>query len=161
MSRKESCQEVFFPFYRGVFSQWHPCRFKVDGIGYNCTEQYMMAQKARVFCDKKSETKIMNARTPAEQKQLGRDVRGFEAKAWNAVARDIVARGNLAKFLEHDDLRSQLIATRGKTLVEASPNDVIWGVGLSENDPRVHDRNQWRGKNWLGQVLTELRDTML
>lgn len=157
MKKSNPTNELFFPFYRGVFSQWHPSRFEIDGLKYNCAEQYMMAQKARMFGDKKAEALIMTAKTPNEQKQLGRTVRNFDQRAWSAVARDVVARGSIAKFSANSDLRSQLLATEGKTLVEASPRDLIWGVGLNEDDPRVHDRHQWRGRNWLGQVLTDIR----
>lgn len=38
-----------FTFFFGAdspFSQWHPAKFEVDGVTYNCAEQYMMYQKA-------------------------------------------------------------------------------------------------------------------
>jgi ribA/ribD-fused uncharacterized protein len=152
--------EQFTPFYGGVFSQWYPCRLVIDGVEYSCAEQYMMAQKARVFKDVGALTAIMGTDNPADQKAIGRQVRGFDREQWDAVSRDVVMRASLAKFGE-PRLRAQLLLTEGTTLVEASPTDVIWGVGLTEGDPRVLDREQWRGTNWLGQVLNDLREHLL
>lgn len=153
--------EKFTPFYGGVFSQWYPSPMVVDGVTYSCAEQYMMAQKARLFGDDAALKAIMSTDDPAQQKRLGKLVRGFDVRTWEAVARDVVMRASLAKFSSDPRLRAKLLLTEGTVLVEASPTDVIWGVGLAEDDPRVHNRDRWRGRNWLGQVLTELREQML
>jgi ribA/ribD-fused uncharacterized protein len=153
--------EPFTHFWSGPFSQWHGCRFVVDGRVYNCTEQYMMEQKAILFGDDEAAEKIRRARHPKEQKSLGRKVRNFDAARWNLVARDIVFAGNWAKFTQDERLKGALLATRGTTLVEASPYDAIWGIGLAESDPRAADRSTWQGTNWLGQVLTAVRDEIL
>lgn len=144
-------------FYGGPFSQWAESPFILHDETYNCAEQYMMAQKAHLFDDLDAWEAIMATPNPAEQKAIGRQVRGFNVVVWEAVARDIVLAGSLAKFTQNHGLREQLLATRGKLLVEASPTDRIWGIGLSEDDPRAHDPGRWRGRNWLGQVLTDLR----
>lgn len=148
--------EQFTFFWSGPFSQWHRCKFAVDGVEYNCAEQYMMHQKALFFKDTETAKKIMETSSPKAQKALGRQVTSFDAGAWDGVARDVVLRGNLAKFKQNPDLLATLLATKG-TLVEASPYDKIWGIGLKEGDPKTLDRATWRGKNWLGQVLTAAR----
>ncbi|UGL62728.1 hypothetical protein [Xanthomonas phage FMYAK-P1] len=153
-------QERFTPFYGGVFSQWYPSPMVIDGVQYGCAEQYMMAQKARVFGDEQALDAIMATSNPAEQKAIGRKVRGFDRRQWDSVSRDVVMRASLHKFTSDPKLRAQLLLTEGTTLVEASPTDVIWGVGLDELDPRVHDRSLWQGTNWLGQVLTDLRQSL-
>lgn len=152
--------EEFEFFWRGPFSQWYKSDFVVDGVKYNCAEQYMMAEKARLFKDKEAERAIMKTKSPREQKRLGRQVKGFNVDKWANVARDIVYRGNMAKFSQNEDLLEVLLATEDKTLVEASPVDNIWGIGLSEYDSRALDRNQWRGKNWLGEVLTRVKNDL-
>ena len=153
--------EKFTPFYGGVFSQWYPSPMVIDGVKYSCAEQYMMAQKARLFGDDPALRAIMSTDDPAQQKRLGKLVRGFDVRIWEAVARDVVMRASIAKFASDPKLRARLLLTEGTVLVEASPTDVIWGVGLAEDDPRVHNRVRWRGRNWLGQVLTDLRDDLL
>jgi ribA/ribD-fused uncharacterized protein len=144
-------------FYGGPFSQWYPSVFVIDGISYNCAEQYMMAMKARKFKDKWSLVKIMTTKRPDIQKMIGRNVYGFDAEIWNSVCRDIVLKGTLAKFEQNEDLLEYLLETGDDEIVEASPTDRIWGIGLAEDDPRALDRRQWRGTNWLGEAIMEAR----
>ena len=151
-------QEKFTFFYQGVFSQWYPCTFKIEGVGYNCAEQFMMATKARLMYDDISLAKIMATTSPKEQKKLGREILNFDVEGWNKCAKDFVFVGNYAKFNQNPDLKKILMETVGTTLVEASPYDKIWGIGLSSSDPRAQYRNTWEGTNWLGEVLTTLRE---
>lgn len=153
--------DSFTFFYKGRFSQWDMSDFVVDGIKYCCAEQYMMAEKARLFNDKATEFAIMASTSPREQKQLGRGVKGFDEDKWNAVARDIVYKGNYAKFTQNQEHLDELMATEGTLLVEASPTDEIWGIGLSAGDLRVENQKYWRGTNWLGEVLTKVRDDII
>lgn len=139
------------------FSQWHPSQFVIDGVEYNTAEQFMMASKARFFKDEEALEAIMETDDPYEQKKLGRAVQGFDEDCWNAVAIDFVVEGNKAKFGQNPDLKKALLETDDKILVEASPYDRIWGVGLRESDPRILDRAQWLGTNWLGDALSEVR----
>lgn len=153
--------EKFTLFYNGIFSNWYMTKFEVDGIVYNCSEQYMMAEKARLFNDQETLKEIMEADYPVEQKRLGRTVKNFDADTWNKVAKEIVYKGCYAKFTQDEICYKALLATEGTTLVEASPYDRIWGIGLSENNPDALDRTKWRGTNWLGEVLTELRNDLM
>lgn len=153
--------ERFTFFWSGPFSQWHHSPFVIEGVTYNCAEQYMMAEKARLFGDAQAEARIMASPDPSDQKRFGRQVQGFSEEKWNAVARDIVKRASQAKYEQNPDLRDVLLATEGTTLVEASPHDRIWGIGLRKEDPRAQERSRWLGTNWLGEVLTEVRDGML
>ncbi len=158
--------EVFTLFWDGPFSQWYPCYFEIDDVEYNCAEQFMMAEKARLFQDWDTLEMIMDSESPATQKALGRAVDGFEEARWQSddthndqpVCWNIVWRGNVAKFSQNDYLYEILCETSGTTLVEASPVDTIWGIGLGQEDPRCHHREAWRGMNWLGEVLTEVRE---
>lgn len=147
-------------FWNGPFSQWYPSNFIVDGIEYNCAEQYMMAEKARFFGDESTLEEIMETDEPAEQKRLGRLVSGFDEDDWNEVAIDIVVKGNLAKFSQNKKLKKKLLKTGSRILVEASPEDCIWGIGLAEDDPRALDRHSWEGTNWLGEALSQVRDEL-
>jgi ribA/ribD-fused uncharacterized protein len=154
-------KEKFILFYTGVFSQWHPSKFVVNNVGYSHCEQYMMASKARLFDDREALRRIMSSNDPRSQKAIGRQVKGFDEGKWNAVARDFVYNGNKAKFTQNEDFLKKLLDTKGTTLVEASPTDRIWGIGLHISDPRCYDRAKWQGKNWLGETLTRLRDDLI
>jgi ribA/ribD-fused uncharacterized protein len=153
-------EEKFTFFWRGPFSQWYRSDFTVDGQKYNCAEQYMMAMKAQLFGDLHAYSNIMKASTPRDQKRWGREVKYFVKGTWEAIARDIVFRGNLEKFSQNAALQDTLFQTRGTTLVEASPYDTIWGIGLAADDPKAQRRDYWRGKNWLGEVLTAVREQL-
>lgn len=158
--------EEFTFFWDGPFSQWHACYFVIDKIEYNCAEQFMMAEKARLFEDEETLEMIMETDVPATQKALGRQVDGFRKDVWEDDETDngrphcwnVVFRGNMEKFGQNSYLLQELLNTSGTTIVEASPEDRIWGIGLGENDPGARSRHSWQGLNWLGEVLTEVRE---
>lgn len=143
------------------FSQWHPSRFEVNGEHFSCAEQYMMYGKARLFGDMEVAARILEASGPRRHKALGRQVRGFQQELWERARERIVYEGNHAKFTQNPPLLAALEATVGTRLVEASPTDRIWGVGLTEDDPRILTPSTWCGLNLLGQVLTRLREDLL
>jgi ribA/ribD-fused uncharacterized protein len=149
--------DQFVLFYGGVFSQWYRSDILIDGVIYNCAEQYMMAMKAKCFNDADAHRKIMILKDPQQQKAMGRQIQNFDADKWNAIAKDVVYKANLAKF--SGELRHHLMDTGEREIVEASPYDKIWGIGLGENDPRALDKSQWQGTNWLGECLMQVRET--
>ncbi|MGM9802732.1 MAG: NADAR family protein [Muribaculaceae bacterium] len=145
---------------KSCLSQWHMCLFEVDGMYYNCTEQYMMAEKARLFGDEETRQQIMASFDPMTIKKLGRKVSGFVAEMWDAQKYDIVVKGNLAKFSQNQKMMEYMLGTGDKILVEASPKDTIWGIGLSEEAPEACNPSLWRGDNLLGFALMEVRDML-
>ncbi len=148
-------------FWGGPFSQWAQSPFIIDGNSYSCAEQWMMAEKARLFGDAERLEKIMAATHPKAHKEHGRKVAGFDKEKWDSVARDVVFKGNVAKFTQNPEFGTRLRAAKGLTIVEASPYDTIWGVGLGVDDPNITDPSKWRGKNWLGFTLMKVRDALL
>ena len=152
--------DKFAFFYGGALSQWAPSKFKIDEIEYSTAEQYMMAMKAEYFGDEDIKAKIMSTTNPSEQKSLGRMVKNFDAEAWNAVSRGFVYKANMAKFSQNKWCFDDLMLTGDLEIVEASPYDTIWGIGLGANDPRAKDKSQWRGTNWLGEVLMKVRNDL-
>jgi ribA/ribD-fused uncharacterized protein len=141
----------------GALSQWWPSRFVVDGVEYRTAEHWMMAGKARMFGDEQIVPRILGARTPAEAKVLGRQVRGFDEERWAAGRFDLVVAGSVAKFGQDEALRAYLLGTSQRVLVEASPLDRIWGIGLAADDENAVKPAQWRGLNLLGFALMEAR----
>jgi ribA/ribD-fused uncharacterized protein len=138
-------------------SQWWPSAFTVDTVRYPSAEHYMMAAKARLFQDEATAARIVDAAHPGAAKALGRQVTGFDEETWVRHRYAIVLRANLAKFQQDDRLRDYLHSTGDRVLVEASPLDRIWGVGLSATDERASRPSQWRGLNLLGFALMEVR----
>lgn len=144
-------------FWKNKIAQWSLDTFADEYRTYNCCEQYMMAQKAILFEDRDTLKDIMEEVEPRMQKKYGRQVRNFNEEEWNRRARVIVYNGNFLRFSQNPRSKEVLMNTEGE-LVEASPYDCIWGIGLDKNDPRAQDKSKWLGKNWLGEVLTKLRE---
>jgi len=117
-----------------------------------------MFNKALLFNDRAIADQILKTRAPRDMKQLGREVKGFSEHVWNVNREHIILQGNKYKFSQHPPLHAALLATRGTTLVESSPHDSIWGIGLRDDDPRALNRSTWKGLNLLGKTLTQLRD---
>ncbi len=170
----ENGKENFTFFWKSnsCFSHWYPSKFIGQGIlwhevkylngmpnenEFNCMEQYMMYHKAMLFLDREIAKEIMMTKDPKEQKRLGRKVANFDEKVWKQKRSAIVYWGNEKKFQQNEVCMSKLLETVGTTLVESSPYDKIWGIGLSKSDPRANDRDQWKGLNLLGEILTFLR----
>ncbi len=148
--------DQFVFFWGGPFSQWAKYPMEIDGKTYVTCEQYMMAEKARLFGDQESEAKIMAAANPREQKALGRKVKPFDATRWEEEREEIVFRANLAKFSQREALKEMLFATGDKIIAEASPRDAIWGIGMAEDHPNILDTTLW-GQNLLGKALMRVR----
>jgi hypothetical protein len=91
-------------------------------------------------------------------KKAGRKVRDFIDAVWLKHRNKILQDGLYAKFTQNKALFEKLKSTGNKVLVEASPYDKIYGVGLGENDPKILDENNWRGENLLGNTLMNVRN---
>jgi ribA/ribD-fused uncharacterized protein len=141
-------------------SQWYPAPFEVDGKRYTTAEHFMMAGKARLFGDAGAEAAILRAKGPDAAKKLGRKVTGFDEAKWVAHRFEIVVEGNVAKFAQSPDLREYLLGTGTAVLVEASPMDRIWGIGLAQDNPLAADPASWRGLNLLGFALMKARSRL-
>jgi hypothetical protein len=159
-------------FLKGPLSQWWPSEFvtqstvasmvgRTDGTTFkyaNC-EQYMMHNKAMIMGDFETSVKILAEKSPKIVKELGRKVRGFDQEMWDRICTYVVIEGNCSKFYQDRRLLEYLISTGNKTLVEASPYDNIWGVGISQESDRILDEKNWTGRNYLGKSLMVVRDS--
>ncbi|MBP3209600.1 MAG: DUF1768 domain-containing protein [Oscillospiraceae bacterium] len=144
----------------GCFSQWYKAPFTVEGITYQTCEQYMMAKKALLFNDIEHYYLIMNEPDPRKDKAYGKDVRNYDGELWHSCNEEIIFRANYAKFSQNPELKAALLATDDKQLVEASPKDKIYGIGLEASDPRATDPTQWKGTNLLGKMLVKVRTVL-
>jgi len=143
-----------------IYSNWHPAPFYVDGIRFANSEQYMMWAKARLFGDEKSAAAMLTVTDPKDLKAMGRRVQGYVEAVWERERMPMMVQGCYAKFSQNPAMRDALLATGDRLLVEASPSDDIWGIGLEESDPRAQDPAQWQGRNLLGEALMQVRATL-
>jgi ribA/ribD-fused uncharacterized protein len=165
--RKEKLKFLFFwghtakdEITKSCFSQWFPFKFEENGISYKTAEHYMMAGKARLFNDHETLQEILISHSPNQAKSLGRKVKNFDPKIWDEHKYDIVKQGNLLKFSQNEKFKEFLLSTNDKILVEASPYDKIWGIGMLETDTRAENPLLWNGENLLGFALMEVRDEL-
>lgn len=145
---------------KACLSQWWPASFTLDGVRYASAEMYMMAEKARLMGDDDTRAKILAATDPKTVKALGRAVRNYDESVWARERFDVVTRGSVAKFGENADLLAFLVSTHDAILVEAAPNDAVWGIGVAESDPRARAPREWPGTNLLGFALMRARATL-
>jgi ribA/ribD-fused uncharacterized protein len=141
-------------------SQWYPTPFEVDGARFATAEHYMMWGKAHLFGDSEAAAKIVAAGHPQQAKSLGRTIATFDEDVWAAERLAIVTAGNVEKFRQNPDLLAFLLGTGDRVLVEASPLDRVWGIGLAAGDEKARDPAQWRGLNLLGKALMAARETL-
>jgi len=142
-------------------SQWWPARFAAKNHEFASAEHYMMWSKASLFDDEGRAKAVLAARSPAQAKTIGRQVEGFNEAVWVEHRWRIVVEASLAKFSNNPALRDYLVGTKQKVLVEASPVDRIWGIGLPADSDKAENPDQWRGLNLLGFALMEARQQLL
>lgn len=143
-------------FWGGIFSNWYPCKFIYKNIEFNCSEQALMYEKAILFKDREIAQKILDAKTPKEQKALGRLVKNYNENIWSKNREKIMINILLAKFTSNNKLKNVMIKYKNYQFVEASPFDRIWGIGLYEDNELIKDETNWRGQNLLGKALTKV-----
>jgi ribA/ribD-fused uncharacterized protein len=141
-------------------SQWWPSPFTVDGVTYATAEHWMMAGKARLFGDAEALARVLAAGHPSQAKKAGRLVRGFDEEIWTRERFGIVVEGSVHKFAADEELRAFLLGPGERVLVEASPVDRVWGIGLAADDAAAEDPERWRGPNLLGFALMAARERL-
>ena len=146
---------------QSCLSQWFAASFEIEGIAYPTAEHWMMASKARLFSDDESLRLILTSPDPKTAKALGRKVKGFDGDVWDANCRRLVTEGNVAKFGQNSTLRDYLLETESHVLVEASPYDRIWGIGLQATDEKAKHPDTWEGQNLLGFALMDVRVALM
>lgn len=151
---------TFFWETKSPFSQWHPVGFELNGIHYSTAEHYMMWSKAMLFNDVESANEVLEIKHPRDVKAIGRKVKNFNSQVWEDNCKQIVYTGNDAKFRQNLEMLDALMDTGSTELVEASPYDKIWGIGLTADDPRALNKETWQGTNYLGEILTSLREKL-
>ena len=152
--------EQYYFFWKSKLSNWHMCNFVMNGVTYNCGEQAMMAEKAILFNDKDTLFQIMTTSHPKTIQALGRQIKNFSQEVWDKNKYRIMVDLSYARFSQNQYLKDLLLDTGDKILVEASPIDKIWGIGLDGNEAKITPDTEWKGQNLLGKALTEVRNRL-
>ena len=145
---------------KSCFSQWYESPFAHEDITYKTAEHFMMAEKAKLFNDTKAFNKIISAEEPGKAKRIGREIVNFEEQIWLKNRFKIVQQANLLKFSQDPELKKFILNTENRVLVEASPVDPIWGIGMASDHPDVESPKLWKGLNLLGFALMLVRDEL-
>ena len=143
------------------FSNWRACRFSIDGFEYTSGEQRMMHAKAIFFGDAKAADAIMDTPSPWRQKAMGRAIANYDDEQWSKVRLEMMVECVYHKAMQDPDIKAYLLSTGKTTIVEASPEDLVWGIGFRADDPQAVDRSQWLGENLLGIALTQARELIV
>lgn len=141
----------------GYLGNWYTSPLKKDNINYSCVEQYIMAMKAKLFGDNTMLSKIMSTKDPNLHRNFGRLVKDFDEDVWNEHKEDVLYDGLYAKFTQNSNLKDKLLKTGDKILVEASPYDKIYGIGMKKDHPDINNPRKWKGENLLGNTLMRVR----
>jgi ribA/ribD-fused uncharacterized protein len=148
-------------FWGSPFSQWYKSPFTMAGATFETAEHYMMYGKATIFGDAKIAKDILRTKDPKKVKALGKQVGGFLENTWNLHKYNVVYSGNIEKFKQNKELAYLLILSGDLELVEASPYDKIWGIGMGVDNPNITDKSKWQGENLLGKVLMDVRKYLI
>lgn len=149
---------VFFYGNKDNFSNFYKTNFTVEGVTFCCGEQFVMYSKAMLFKDYDIAEKIMSETAPAKMKALGRKVKNFDDEVWADNRENMTYIGLLAKYKQNQDLMAELLSTGNREIVEASPRDKVWGIGMGVGNTEIEDKDKWKGQNILGKILMKVRD---
>ena len=146
-------------FWNGIYSNWHPAPFTDPNTktAFVNSEQAFMWYKAMHFHDTGTADKVLLTSDPKAVKALGRLVKNYDESKWKEVRYNIMVDVNYYKFSQNEAMKQELLASGDKVIVEASPYDKIWGVGLLEDDPLILDEKNWQGENLLGKAIMDVR----
>ena len=153
-------------FYKDWLSNYQKTNFNVEWKGttytFSSTEKGFMYIKAITFGDSVTASKIMKTDDPNQCRKLGRQVKGYKDNIWENVRYDIFYKLNWAKYTQDKELQKKLLDPQfdGKTFVEASPIDKIWGIGYSEDNPNIELAKDYWGKNYLGRIIEDRKSVV-
>jgi len=149
-------------FWNSLYSQWYLCDFVDENWQkYSSAEKYMMIKKAELFENFDIAEQMRQIDSPKQLKQLWRLIKNFDEKIWGKYRFEIVKKWNYFKFSQNSDLLKYLKMHKNLILVEWSPCDIIWWVGIHYKDEKIKDKKNWKWLNLLGKAIMEVRKELL
>lgn len=144
----------------GYLSNWYEAGFRFCGNVFPTSEHWMMWQKAAAFRDWNTAGAVLETKSPAAAKALGKQVKPYSDATWNEARVPLMKVGLRQKLVQNERLMNDLLSTGSAALAEASPKDTVWGIGIGKDDPESADPGKWHGKNLLGITLMEVRSEL-
>ena len=141
------------------FSNFHQASFTVQGVQFSCSEQYLVYRKAQCSTDAQAASGILKLHDPAKMKRAGLKL-DVDQKLWNQQKVEHMKTALYAKFTQNEQLKAALLETHPTTLVECNKHDKFWSSGVSIFFKNAFDSLSWKGKNVLGELLTDLREDL-
>ena len=162
---KSTCErsdenKILFLGSHSPYSNLHPVNFQVNNVQYNCSEQFIQSEKAKLFDDDVAQSRIMGEKNPYKIKKLGKKICNFKPDQWKKSAKQVVFRANLAKFSQNQTLRTLLLSC-SKQIVKCS-TDEFWGVGLHLPDRNALNKQYWPNKEGgiMSDILSQVRQEL-
>ena len=155
-SYRETINQISFFRKYCPLSNHSPAPFTINKKDYNSSEQMFLSEKCITFGQTAAAQNIMCMDDPGKMVQEAKVCRGYNEK-WDMEQEDIMLTAILGKFTQNEEHEKFLLSTGDKILVEGSPYDSTWGVGLAFNDPAIDNSQNWKGDNLLGKALMTAR----
>lgn len=147
-------------FWKSIFSNFDLQNFIHQKLWFKNSEQAFVWRKAIFFGDTETALKILQSTSPRECQKLGREVKNYDDAKWQSVRYQIMVEVLMDKFSQNKGIKAQLLSTGDMTLIEGSPIDKIWGIGIHWEDRDCFDKSKWKGTNLLGEALMEVRKAL-
>ena len=128
----------------GYLANYSNHGFTKNGIFYKTVEHYYQSEK---FDDPEIKKRIINAPTPKEASNIGRDRSYIRKENFKEIKNQVMFDGILEKFRQNRDITYKLIETRNKKIAEATIDEYYWGIGKDKS-----------GKNIIGDILVKVRE---
>ena len=160
----DSCQQsnvekTVFQGIHSVFSNLHPCSFRLNNITYNSVEQYFQSEKAKYFNDDRTQAKVMAEKNPYKVKKLGSRVKGFNIERWKTERSKTMLHGLKAKFSQNPTLL-QILKNTGTAKIAEATTDNTWGIGLRLFDKNVMNEAYWKQEGLMCELYTRVRSEL-
>ena len=129
--------------------------FIYNSTKYNCLIQAYEGERLTLLGRKDVRPVLLKSRNPKQMRVVARTVIGQLENP-----RELLINILKALTSQHPNLGDSLRETGTATLVYADARDGVLGVGMLPTDPQITEKEEWKGKNYLGQAWTVVRNDL-